>query len=133
SHERCPSRPLTMILGPLPREALAFSAISRQQTTSKNDTASCHSPDWRSCQRRLTARPKLAVACPLGVNRSSGSRVTLPTRVTLFPFAMLSSSVRVRTRHHRGRLAVTAGPRGGVPRDPVGDADDLVTDHFVCE
>ncbi len=49
---------------PLVRLSATFSAISRQHTTSKKEVASSHSWVWRFCQRRLTARPKLAVACP---------------------------------------------------------------------
>ena len=70
---------------PRVRLSEAFSAISRQQTTSKNEVASSHSWVWRFCQRRLTARPKVVVAWPVLVNRRSGSRVMFPTRVTTFP------------------------------------------------
>ena len=66
-------------------DSLTFSASSRQQITSKKLVASCHSPLLRSCQRRLTATPSRALAWPLGVNRSSGSRVMLPTIVMLLP------------------------------------------------
>src|ERR1700691_2647344 len=75
-----------MTRAPLWVLSLTFSASSRQQTTSKNDVASSHSCVWRFCQRRLTASPKVVVDCPLGVTRISGSRVTFPTRTTLFPF-----------------------------------------------
>jgi hypothetical protein len=82
---------VTSTRAPLDNDSLAFSAISRQQTMSKNDTASFFSLVWRSFHTRLTARPKLAVAWPLAVNRSSGSLVMLPTTVTLFPFISLRS------------------------------------------
>ena len=80
---------------PFASDSLAFSAISRQHTMSKNDTASLRSFVCRSFQTRLTASPKLAVAWPEGVNLNSGSRVMLPTRVMLLPFAIaLLRSVR---------------------------------------
>ena len=53
---------MTTTRAPLVSDSLTFSAISRQQTTSKNDTASFRSLVWRSFQTRLTARPKEAVA-----------------------------------------------------------------------
>src|SRR5271154_4674735 len=83
SHERCSRRPVTITREPRARLSDAFSAISRQHTTSKNDVASSHSWVWRFCQRRLTANPKEAVGCPVLVKRSSGSRVMFPTRITL--------------------------------------------------
>jgi hypothetical protein len=42
---------------PLERLSATFSARSRQQMTSKNDVASCHSLVVWSCQRRLAATP----------------------------------------------------------------------------
>ena len=68
--------------------SLTFSAISRQHTTSKNEVASSHSWVWRFCQRRLTASPKVTLAWPVLVKRSSGSRVTFPTSTTLLSVAM---------------------------------------------
>src|SRR6202040_2861788 len=51
------------------------------------------------CQRRLTATPKLAVAWPVGVMRSSGSLVRFPTMVRLlvmvFPSFVFRFVVRV--------------------------------------
>src|SRR5437773_6235042 len=88
SHERCSRRPVTRMRAPFWIDSPTFSPMSPQQTTLKNEVASSHSWVWRFCQRRLTARPKLAFAWPLLVNRSSGSRVTLPTKVTLLPFAI---------------------------------------------
>src|SRR5207244_994031 len=101
----------------------------RQQTTLKNDVASSQSLVWRFCHRRLTASPNVAVACPVAVNRSSGSRVMLPTRVTLFPFAISLRSVPSRTRAHGsvpGRGPLAADRR-------IGEADHLVADHLVGE
>ena len=42
----------------------AFSASSRQQTTSKNEVDSSHSFVSRFCHRRLTARVSAVVAWP---------------------------------------------------------------------
>src|SRR5271166_1475252 len=64
SQLRCSSRPVTTTRMPLARLRAAFSARSRQQTTSKNETASSHSLVSRSCQRRLTATPSRVVAWP---------------------------------------------------------------------
>src|SRR5438132_6207538 len=118
-----------MIREPLARLSEAFSAICCQQTTSKNDVASSHSWVWRFIHRRLTASPKLAVAWPLGVKRSSGSRVMLPTTVTVFPFDIaLSPFPSSRLGHRRpDRL------RAGAPVHGIGEPDDLVADHLVCE
>ena len=149
SQERCSRRPVTSTRAPLVSDSLAFSAISRQQTTSKNDTASFFSLVWRSFQTRLTASPKVAVAWPLGVKRSSGSRVTLPTRVTLFPFGHLSVTLRSRRcgvllqrRHRRRKRAPPArwkrpivgadgaeGAGRACRRGLLGQADDLVAEH----
>ncbi len=79
---------MTITREPRDRLSATFSAISRQHTTSKNEVASSHSWVWRFCHRRLTANPKLAVAWPVLVNRSSGSRVMFPTSDTLFPLAI---------------------------------------------
>src|SRR5437764_7722380 len=117
---------------PRVNDSLAFSAISRQQTTSKNDVASSHSWVWRFCHRRLTASPNVAVAAPEGVNRNSGSRVMLPIRVTLFPFDMvISRSVRVRGLPSPGYFG--DGRATCSARHLLGQADDLVADHLVCE
>src|SRR3954452_203540 len=91
SQERWSRRPDTMTRVPFWTVSLTFSASCCQHVTSKNDVASSHSLVCRFCQRRLTARPNVATACPDGVNRSSGSRVQLPTTVTLLSFAILDS------------------------------------------
>src|SRR5262249_30684446 len=82
---------------------------------------------------RLTARPKVAVAWPVLVNRNSGSRVTLPTSVTVFPLDMGSSpSVRTLT------VGCLGGSDGGgcartarTTRDTIGKTDHLVPAHVV--
>src|SRR5205814_36008 len=117
---------------PFCRDSLVFSAISRQHTTLKNEVASSHSWVWRFCQRRLTAMPSEALAWPLGVNRSSGSRVMLPTSVMLFPLDMVLRSVRVLTRF--GPCLLTRRGAGPSPAgDAFGKADHLVADDLVRE
>src|SRR5438132_7010626 len=97
----------------------------------KNEVASSHSWVWRFCHRRLTARPSEAFACPLGVNRNSGSRVMLPTSVMLFPLDSVLRSVHVLTRFGPCLLASGAGPSLG--GDAFGEADHLVADDLVRE
>src|SRR5207248_1381691 len=109
SHERCSRRPVTRIRAPFWIDSPTFSPMSPQQTTLKNDVASSHSWVWRFCHRRLTARPKLAFAWPLAVNRSSGSRVTFPTTVTLLPVAI--SMLRSLPRPPPAPLPWTPQPR----------------------
>src|SRR5882672_9208125 len=76
--------------------------------------------------------PSEALACPLGVNRSSGSRVMLPTSVMLFPLDMVLRSVRVLTRFGPCLLTCRrAGPSPG--GDAFGKADHLVADDLVRE
>src|SRR5579875_323373 len=89
SQLRWSRRPVTMTRLPRPRDWATFSASWPQQTMSKNDVASSHSWLWRFCQRRLTATPKVVVAWPDGVNRSSGSRVRLPMTLTWLPLDMV--------------------------------------------
>src|SRR6516162_6769675 len=115
---------------PRVRDWAVFSASWPHETTSKNDVASSHSWVWRFCQRRLTATPKVAVAWPLGVNRSSGSRVRLPTMLMWFPLDMVLRSVCLCLRHFsaadRDRARWASGSL-------VWQPDDLVTDYLVCE
>src|ERR1019366_6737162 len=122
SQLRCSRRPVTMTREPRLRLSAAFSAISRQQTTSKNEVASSHSCVWRFCHRRLTANPKLAVAWPVLVKRSSGSRVMFPTSVTTFPLAISA----LPTGGGGGR----GGPAAG---DLVRQADHLVAQDFISQ
>jgi hypothetical protein len=51
-------------------------------------SASFHCPLASSFTRRLTATLKFATAAPLGVYRSSGSSVMLPTIVIWFSLAI---------------------------------------------
>src|SRR5574341_1276300 len=81
SQERVRRRPTTTARLPLVRDSATFSAICRQTLIRKNDV----SPSFQlspSRTRGVTASLKLATAAPLGVNRSSGSSVRLPTRIT---------------------------------------------------
>src|SRR5690606_1713783 len=83
SHERCSRRPATTTRAPFSSDSLTFCARSRKQVTLKNEVLSSHCWDSRFCHRRFTATPKVVTGAPAGVNRSSGSRVRLPTIVTL--------------------------------------------------
>src|SRR5438270_12724067 len=76
--------------------------------------------------------PSEALAWPLGVNRSSGSRVMLPTSVMLFPLDMVLRSVRVLARF--GPCLLTRRSTGPSPGgDTFGKADHLVADDLVRE
>src|SRR5918996_2059312 len=68
---------------PLFKDSETFSAISPQQLQRKKPSR--RSSHWPSLflKRLLTATVKFATWRPEGVNRSSGSSVRLPTRVTL--------------------------------------------------
>src|SRR5690554_1771703 len=108
---------------PLVTDSATFSARSRKQVTSKNETSS--SP---SCLRRFHASPKLATAMPPGVKRSSGSRVTFPTTVTV-----LSNAIRdLRSLAGRGRCGIPA-EQAAAGRLVIGEPEDLVADGFVRE
>jgi hypothetical protein len=91
SQERCSRRPVMIARLPFWRVSETFWPSWAQQTTSKNDVCSSHCWVWRFIQRRLTARPNVAMAWPEGVKRSSGSRVTLPMRVTVLSAMGLTS------------------------------------------
>src|SRR5581483_932034 len=123
SHERWSSLPVTTTRAPFWSDCATFSPIWPQQFTLKNDVCSSHWPlRWK---RRFTASPKVAIACPEEVKRSSGSRVMLPTRVTELSGieALLGSS-------GRGRCLAEQAAAGGLP---VGQTDQLVADDVVRE
>ena len=61
--------------------------------------------------REVTASRKLATACPLGVNRSSGSSVRLPATATKVSMAPSLGSVCLRARRH-GQAGWRARGRG---------------------
>src|SRR4249919_2110946 len=65
--------------------------------------------------------PRVAMACPAWVKRSSGSRVRFPTRVTVLS-AMMVTCLSAGLLDH-------AAARGLV----VGQAEELVADHLVRE
>src|SRR4029453_4699179 len=79
---RCLGRPATITRAPLVRVSAALVAWSRQTVTVwKLVSPSVQLPSsWRV--RGVTARRRLATSRPVGVERSSGSAVRLPTRVT---------------------------------------------------
>ena len=58
---------MTTTREPFPSDSATFSAISRQQTTLKNEVCSSHSWVLRFCHRRLTATPNDAFAAPFAV------------------------------------------------------------------
>src|SRR5579884_1337767 len=132
SQVRCSSRPLTTTRLPRAKDWSQFSPRVPQATTSMNDVDSSHSLDWRFCHLRLTATPKVAMAWPAPVKRSSGSRVMFPVMVTLLPLDMslLSVCPFVRTG---GRGSRVDSGRPGTAGDLVGEPDDLVADHLICE
>jgi hypothetical protein len=90
-------RPLTMTRWPLVSDSATFSACWRQTLIRKNEV----SPSFQvspSRTREVTATRKLATACPLGVNRSSGSPVRLPAMVTKVSMAPSLGSVCLRAQ-----------------------------------
>ena len=106
---------------PFVTDSATFSAKSRQHVTSKKESFSSQFLDFM-----FQATPKLQTGAPPGVNRSSGSRVTLPTTVTVLSNAI--SSLRCSTglgRLHLAQEAATCNLR-------IGQADDLVADHFTA-
>src|SRR4051812_27373091 len=63
-------------------DSATFSPACRHTLQRRNSASpSFHSWDWRSKVRGVEATVKLATAAPLGVKRSSGSAVRLPTTV----------------------------------------------------
>src|SRR5207248_4967802 len=81
-----------------------------------------------------TASPKLAFCRPVGVKRSSASRVMFPMRVTWL--SAISNSGRGCARLGRFSFGFRLRERGrarGSAGHLVGDADDLVADQFVSE
>src|SRR5262245_17553419 len=120
SHERCSRRPVTTTRAPFSSDSDTFWARSRQQVTLKKEVLSSHCWLSRFCHRRLTATPKVVTGAPAGVKRSSGSRVRLPTMVTLDDIGSLPPS----WQPARGAAA------GGLT---VGQAHDLVADGLVRE
>jgi len=67
---------------PLVTYSPAISAVRPQSVTSTNVVSSTHSPA-AVFRRSLTASVMSVTAVPLAIYRSSGSRVTLPIRITL--------------------------------------------------
>src|SRR4051795_9748463 len=70
-------------------DSATFSAGCRHTLHRMNSASpSFRSPDWRSKVRGVEATVKFATAAPLGVKRSSGSAVRLPTTVMTVSPAM---------------------------------------------
>ena len=83
SYDRCLSRPVTMTRVPRVSDSATFSAYCRHTAQRmKTVSPSFHSLVCLSRSRVVDATVKLATAAPLGVKRSSGSAVRLPTMVT---------------------------------------------------
>ena len=98
--------------------------------TLKKETCSSHSPDWRFCQRRLTATPKLGHA-PAGVGEAelglAGEVADDGDGVVCHgdgPPGLPGRS------GGRGRLLAEEAAAGGLV---VGQADELVADEVVRE
>src|SRR4051812_21425095 len=130
SQERCCRRPTTITFAPRVSDSATFSASVRHALTVKYDVSpSFHSPDW-SLYRRLTATRNLATAAPLGVYRSSGSSVRLPTIVTC-PIAISTTTFSPT----RPRPAMAYRARGEAPsgRSRRRLVDHLEPDHVVRE
>src|SRR3989344_6003534 len=85
SHERVCMRPSTYIGLPFLQYCAMTSAVRPKATTLWNSVASCFAP-LLSLYTRLVARPKFATLLPDGRAFSSGSRVRLPYRNTLFRY-----------------------------------------------
>src|SRR4051812_16139157 len=82
----------------------------------------CHSVfSWRwpplSRHLRLVARVKLATGWPDGVDRTSGSRPRLPTRITLLIMLPFSSTLGNELRYHTP-CPLLPGPGEGARRRP---------------
>ena len=99
SYERCFSRPWTITAVPFWRDSATFSAAWRQTEQRRNSASpSFHSLVFLSKVRGVDATVKFATAAPLGVKRSSGSAVRLPTTVmTVSPAMAVSLGLRGRT------------------------------------
>ena len=116
---------MTITRVPRVRDSATFSAYCRHTLQRmKTGSPSFHSLVVLSRKRELDATVKDATAAPLGVNRSSGSLVMLPTIVTLMsPWAMeyrlewkvwvdvVSRTLRVRTDSGEGVRGADCGRR----------------------
>ena len=99
-----------------------------QQVTSKKETASSHSLVWRFCQRRLTARPKVAIGLPAGGEAQLG----VAGDVADDGDGVVRCHVEVSspTRRSAGAGSPEQAAAGGLL---VGQADQLVADDLVRE
>src|SRR5437763_6171518 len=143
SHSRHSRRPSTATGRPLERYCAQLSPWLPQTVMSKYFGFSVHSPVAPSFRRVFTASRRLQTAVPLGVWRSSGSLVRLPTSTTRLMLAMFlapseSGGPRLlrgpvvvigarghgRDRCGRLRLASLDAGDGEVAYDAVGDLQD---------
>src|SRR4051794_37084251 len=86
-----------MTLAPRCNDSATFSAACRQMLQRrKSASPPFHSLVCLSRKRGVDATVKFATAAPLGVNRSSGSSVRLPTTVIVVSPAMTRLLLRVR-------------------------------------
>ena len=82
SHARVCKRPSISNVAPFTRNCAAISAVRPHITTFVNSVVSCRAPVL-SVHVRFVATPIVVTDWPLGVVRSSGFAVTLPTKMTL--------------------------------------------------
>src|SRR5690554_1623738 len=114
-------------------DSATFSAAWRQTLQRRNRASpSFHSPVWRSKVRGVDATVKLATAAPLGVKRSSGSAVRLPTMV-------MGVSPAMSGRPRSGGVwvgsvqQVCRGRRSGVAAQQLGPQDGLVEAQLAVQ
>src|SRR3954470_23135672 len=138
SYDRCRSRPCTMTRAPRCSDSATFSAACRQMLQRrKSASPSFHSLVCLSRKRGVDATVKFATAAPLGVKRSSGSSVRLPTTVIVVSPAMSRPLLRagpdeLRAKHRlvEVELPVELLDGGRLRRDVEDRVDplDLVVD-----
>jgi len=123
--------PVTMTRAPTWRDSTTFSASSRQTVTSKKSVAWTLSP-LPLVKLRSTATQNLPTAAPEGVYRSSGSRVMLPTRVTVCPSqTFLSGSCRLGLTAVEKESARPGVIAGALPSRNGGDRPEGVAAYVV--
>lgn len=103
------SDPSTWIELPLRKNWQQFSAWRSQTVTSMKSDSSRRSPS-RPDHLRVVARRSSVTAIPLGVRRSSGSKVSQPMRNTLFKSA-IASTLPSNPRQHRVPSPYAVAPR----------------------
>ena len=114
---------------PLASDSPTFSASWAQQVTSKKETCSSHSWVWRFCQRRLTARPKVATAWPRGREAQLG----VAGDVADDGDGVVCHGDLVLLPGRGGRLRPASPSEAAAGGLVVGQADELVADDLVRE